>query len=138
LINFALRWIALLLIFTCGELLFNLTTLHAVKCLRCFFCVKLKLNSNKLKVNFKNYPSISLLLSSSRILALCSSCWSLWNAKKIIMSSISIYTVILFARNFDDFSVVQSELQINRKFHVATEIGSTFFGCWSVTGQLKK
>jgi hypothetical protein len=25
---------------------------------------------------------------------------------------------------------------INRKFHVATEIGSTFFGCWSVTGQL--
>jgi hypothetical protein len=25
-----------------------------------------------------------------------------------------------------------------RKFHVATEIGSTFFGCWSVTGQLKK
>jgi hypothetical protein len=28
--------------------------------------------------------------------------------------------------------------KINRKFHVATEIGSTFFGCWSVTGQLKK
>jgi hypothetical protein len=27
---------------------------------------------------------------------------------------------------------------INRKFRVATEIGSTFFGCWSVTGQLKK
>jgi hypothetical protein len=26
---------------------------------------------------------------------------------------------------------------INRKFRVATEIGSTFFGCWSVTGQLK-
>jgi hypothetical protein len=28
--------------------------------------------------------------------------------------------------------------KINRKFRVATEIGSTFFGCWSVTGQLKK
>jgi hypothetical protein len=28
--------------------------------------------------------------------------------------------------------------KIIRKFHVATEIGSTFFGCWSVTGQLKK
>jgi hypothetical protein len=27
---------------------------------------------------------------------------------------------------------------INRKFHVATEIGNTFFGCWSVTGQPKK
>jgi hypothetical protein len=32
----------------------------------------------------------------------------------------------------------QSVNQINRKFRVATEIGSTFFGCWSVTGQLKK
>jgi hypothetical protein len=28
--------------------------------------------------------------------------------------------------------------KINRKFCVTTEIGSTFFGCWSVTGQLKK
>jgi hypothetical protein len=27
---------------------------------------------------------------------------------------------------------------IKRKFRVITEIGSTFFGCWSVTGQLKK
>jgi hypothetical protein len=27
---------------------------------------------------------------------------------------------------------------INRKFRVSTEIGSTFFGCWSVTGQLKE
>jgi hypothetical protein len=27
---------------------------------------------------------------------------------------------------------------INRKLRVATEIGSTFFGCWSVTEQLKK
>jgi hypothetical protein len=27
---------------------------------------------------------------------------------------------------------------INRKFRVATEIGSTFFGGWSLTGQLKK
>jgi hypothetical protein len=33
---------------------------------------------------------------------------------------------------------IHSKLQINRKFHVITEIGSTFFGCWSVTGQLKK
>jgi hypothetical protein len=31
-----------------------------------------------------------------------------------------------------------TQVIINRKFHVATEIGSTFFGCWSVTGQLKK
>jgi hypothetical protein len=29
-------------------------------------------------------------------------------------------------------------VKINRKFHVATEIRSTFFGCWAVTGQLKK
>jgi hypothetical protein len=27
---------------------------------------------------------------------------------------------------------------INWKFRVTTEIGSTFFGCWSVTRQLKK
>jgi hypothetical protein len=27
--------------------------------------------------------------------------------------------------------------KINRKFRVATEIGSTFFGCWLDTGQLK-
>jgi hypothetical protein len=27
--------------------------------------------------------------------------------------------------------------QINKKFRVTTEIGSTFFACWSVTGQIK-
>jgi hypothetical protein len=50
------------------------------------------------------------------------------------------------AKHFDLFdskinlkgSNLQNKLQINRKFHVATEIGSTFFGCWAVTGQLKK
>jgi hypothetical protein len=31
---------------------------------------------------------------------------------------------------FEDFV----NLRINRKLHVATEIGSTFFGCWSGTG----
>jgi hypothetical protein len=32
----------------------------------------------------------------------------------------------------------QSKCKINRKFRVATEIESIFFGCWSVTEQLKK
>jgi hypothetical protein len=43
-------------------------------------------------------------------------------------------------KNIYIFVILHSKLQfsINRKFRVATEIGSTFFGCCSVTGQLKK
>jgi hypothetical protein len=32
----------------------------------------------------------------------------------------------------------QYNIPINRKFRVATEIGSNFFGCWPITGLLKK
>jgi hypothetical protein len=42
-----------------------------------------------------------------------------------------------FASQTEVFYSIMS-CEINRKFRVATEIGSTFFGCWSVTGQLKK
>jgi hypothetical protein len=31
-----------------------------------------------------------------------------------------------------------AKAKINRKFRATTEIGSTFFGCLSVTGQMKK
>jgi hypothetical protein len=34
--------------------------------------------------------------------------------------------------------IERCKCKINRKFRVTTEIGSTFFGCWSVTMQLKK
>jgi hypothetical protein len=46
----------------------------------------------------------------------------------------------IYIHNAYTFNVnaVMKQRKINRKFHVATEIGSTFFGCWSVTGQLKK
>jgi hypothetical protein len=37
-----------------------------------------------------------------------------------------------------NLGVLLPKLKINRKFRVATEIGSTFFGCLLVTGQLKK
>jgi hypothetical protein len=43
-----------------------------------------------------------------------------------------------FQEAINQFSESSAEVKKNRKFRVATEIGSTFFGCWSVTGQLKK
>jgi hypothetical protein len=49
---------------------------------------------------------------------------------------VTIVLQVLYLYMEKSFAIILKK--INRKFHVATEIGSTFFGCWSVTGQLKK
>jgi hypothetical protein len=43
-----------------------------------------------------------------------------------------------FINQSEKLKSLHCEKLINRKFRVTTKIGSTFFGCWSVTGQLKK
>jgi hypothetical protein len=57
----------------------------------------------------------------------------------------SFLSYLAVKKNYTDFNFFLTpafahvkKAKINRKFRVATEIGSTFFGCWSVTWQLKK
>jgi hypothetical protein len=45
--------------------------------------------------------------------------------------------ILTFLKNYLSKMASMDRKEINRKFRVTTEIVSTFFGCCSVTGQLK-